>query len=105
RRDGGRLAEGADAAAGDQLQSALAQGAGGEPYCEAAEVVLGLGRNRDDEQDRLLAVHAEHQSALWPGGIDRDAARGRAAERVRATPAPCPRVPRSGAGGGAAGPV
>ena len=34
---------------------------------EAAALVLGLGRDRRDEQGRLLAVHAEHQPAVRPG--------------------------------------
>ncbi len=39
-----------------------------------AESLLGLGRDRRDEQGRLLAVHAEHQPALRPERSARHAA-------------------------------
>jgi hypothetical protein len=46
RRGGQRFAEGPDAAAGHQLQCAVAEGDRSEQGREAAEIVLGLGRNR-----------------------------------------------------------
>ena len=33
---------------------------------QAAQVLLGLGRDRRDEQGRLLALHAQHQPSLRP---------------------------------------
>ena len=54
---------------------------------QAAALVLGLGRDRRDEQGRLLAVHAEHQPAVWLVRVARHAARRRARRRVRAPPA------------------
>ena len=51
---------------------------------EAAEVLLGLGRDDRGEQDRLLPLHAGDQHALRARRSDRHAARGRARERVRA---------------------
>ena len=59
--------------------------------CEAAEIVLGLGRDDRQQQDRLLPLHARDQHALRARRSDRHAARGRARERVRA-----PRPPRRG---------
>ena len=51
---------------GLSLQRDRRQGARGEQDGEAAARLLGLGRDRRDEQDRLLALHAEHQPALRP---------------------------------------
>ena len=84
RRDDRRLAEGPDAAAGHRLQRALAARARGGEDGAAAALVLGVGRDRRDEQGRLLAVHAEHQSAVWLVRVARHAARRRARQRVRA---------------------
>ena len=55
---------------------------------EAAALVLGLGRDRRDEQGRLLAVHAQHQPAVRPVRGAGHAARAGAATRCsRATSA------------------
>ena len=45
---------------------------------EAAEVVLGLGRDDRQQQDRLLPLHARDQHALRARRSGRHAARGRA---------------------------
>ena len=51
---------------------------------DAAEVVLGLGRHARHEQDRLLPLHAGDQHAARASRRrHRDAARGRARQRVR----------------------
>ena len=59
------------------------QGAGGVEELEADEVVLGVGRHADHEQDRLLPLYAGDPDAAGPRGRDRHAARGRARQRVR----------------------
>ena len=48
---------------------------GGQQDGDAAERLLGLGRDRRDEQGRLLALHAEHQPAVRPARSARHAAR------------------------------
>ncbi len=84
RRDRRRLAEGAHAAAGLELQRDLREGARREQDGEAAEELLGLGRHAQGEQDGLFPVHAGDESALRPARGARDA-RGRGArERIRA---------------------
>ena len=60
------------------------QGARRQQDRQAAEVVLGVGRDDHHEQDRLLPLHAGDADAARPGGVDRDAARGRPRQRVRA---------------------
>src|SRR6266581_3373387 len=53
-----RRAEGADAAARHVVQRDRRQGAGGIQDLDPAEIVLGLGRHAQYEQDRLLSLHA-----------------------------------------------
>ena len=60
------------------------QGAGREQDVQAAEVVLGLGRDAQHEQGRLLPLHAGDADAARPRRRHRDAARGRPRQRVRA---------------------
>ena len=91
RRHGRRLAEGPDAAAGAVVQRARREGARRREEFEAAEVVLGLGRDDRQQQDRLLPLHARDQHALRARRSDRHAARGGPGERVRAA-----RPPRRG---------
>ncbi len=82
-----RLAKGPDAAAGHQLQRALAARARSLEEREVAALVLGLGRDRRDEPWRLLALHAQHQPALRLERGPGHAARRRPGERVRQAPA------------------
>ena len=97
RRHRRRRAEGADDAARHVVQRGERQGAGGGEELAAAEVVLGLGRHAQHEQDRLLPLHAGDADAARPRRRHRDAARGRPRQRVRA-----PRPPgRGDAAGGA----
>src|SRR5467141_5088345 len=58
RCHGGRLAEGADAAAGAVVQLHLAQGAGGLQISTPAAQLLGLGRHDRQRQDRLFSLYA-----------------------------------------------
>ena len=51
-----------------------------------AALVLGLGADHRGEPGRLLAVHVGDQPPVRAARGDRDAARGRAGERVRAPP-------------------
>ena len=78
-----RRAEGPDAAARHVVQRHQRQGARREQDLEAAEVVLGLGRDADHEQSRLLPLHAGDADAAGPQRRHRHAARGRARQRVR----------------------
>ena len=89
RRHRRRLAEGPDAAARPVVQRGQRQGARGGEDLQAAEVVLGVGRDARHEQERLLPLHAGDQHALRPRRGDRHAARGRARQRVRAPRPPC----------------
>ena len=50
---------------------------------QLTEVVLGLGRHAQHEQDRLLSLHAGDADAARPCRRHRHAARGRARQRVR----------------------
>ena len=84
RRHRRRRAEGPDAAARHVVQRDQRQGAGRQQDLQAAEVVLGLGRDADHEQDRLLPLHAGDADAARPRVSHRDAARGRPRQRVRA---------------------
>ena len=67
---------------------------------EAAALVLGLGRDRRDEQGRLLAVHAQHQPAVRPERSARHAARARPGRRCSRATSAGPRAcaPRCGPG-------
>ena len=87
RRRHGRLAEGPDDAARHLLQRLVAQGDRGEQGGDAAQGLLGLGRDRRDEQGRLLAVDAEHQPALCAVGGARHDPRPGAGRGVRPPPA------------------
>ena len=105
RRVGQRLAEGPDAAARDQLQRALAEGAGGQQDGDLAEGLLGLGRDRRDEQGRLLALDAEHQPAVRALRSARHDPRAGPRHRLRAAPALGRRRAQRGARLGPADPV
>ncbi len=94
RRHRGRLAEGADAAAGPVVQRDQRQGARGVAHGAPAARLLGLGRDRRGQRQGLLANHARHQSPLRAAGGARPAAGGGATQRVRA--------PRPARGGDAA---
>ena len=83
RRFGRRRAEGPDAAARHVVQRGERQGAGRQQDRQDAEVVLRLGRHDEHEQGRLLPLHAGDADAAGPRGRHRDAARGRARQRVR----------------------
>jgi alanine-glyoxylate transaminase/serine-glyoxylate transaminase/serine-pyruvate transaminase len=74
RRHHRRFAEGPHAAAGAGLQRRLAEGDRGLEDGEAAQVLLRLGRDPGDEPGRLLAIDAEHEPALRPARVARDAA-------------------------------
>src|SRR5450759_3536866 len=87
-RDRGRLAEGLDAAAGSVFQRGEREGAQSGAVVEAAEVLLGLGRNDRRQQDRLFSLYARDQSALWAARGHRHAAGRRLAPSVRARRAP-----------------
>ena len=67
------------------------QGAGGERERAAAALVLGLAGDARGQCQGLLPLHAGDQPDLRPARGDRDAARGRPRQRVRA-----PRAPRRG---------
>ena len=58
RRHRRRRAEGPDDAARHVVQRRQRQGARGRQDVQVAEVVLGLGRHAEHEQDRLLPLHA-----------------------------------------------
>ena len=60
-------------------------------HVRVAALLLGLGADPGGERERLLALHVGHQPALRAARGARDAARGRAADRVRP-----PRAPRRG---------
>ena len=105
RRRHGRLAEGPDDAARHLLQRLVAQGDRGEQGGDAAQGLLGLGRDRRDEQGRLLAVDAEHESALRLVGGARHAPRPGAGGGVRPPPALGRGGARRGPGLGPADPV
>ena len=64
RCDAHGLAEGAHAAAGPELQRHQRKGACGLALRPVAEVVLGVGADDRRQSDRLLPVHARHQSAV-----------------------------------------
>ena len=65
--------------------------------------LLGLGADHRGQPGGLLALHLGHEPALRARRGDRDAARGGAARRLRASPAPrrghAPRGARLGPGG------
>ena len=61
-----RRAEGPDAAARHVVQRGQRQGARGQQDLQDAEVVLRLGRDADDEQGRLLPLHAGDADAAGP---------------------------------------
>ena len=77
-----RRAEGPDAAARHVVQRGERQGARRHQDLQAHQVVLGLGRDAGDEQDRLLPLHAGDADAARPRRRHRDAARGRPRQRV-----------------------
>jgi Aminotransferase class-V len=64
RRHRGRLAEGADAAAGALLQRGVGQGAGREPGQPAAALVLGLAGHGQAQSGRLFSVHPGDEPAV-----------------------------------------
>ena len=78
-----RRAEGPDDAARHVVQRDQRQGAGGQQDRQDAEVVLRLGRDAEHEQGRLLPLHAGDPDDARPRDRHRDAARGRARQRVR----------------------
>src|SRR5215467_5687077 len=84
RRHDWRCAERPHAAARHVIQRDQRQGARRGEDVAIAEIVLGLGRDADHEQDRLLSLHTGDADAAGPRGVDRDAARGRPRQRVRA---------------------
>ena len=84
RRDGGRLAEGPDAAARAVVQRHQRQGARGIEAREAAALLLGLAGDARGQRQRLFSVHAGDQSALRPGRGAGDAVRRGARQRLRA---------------------
>ena len=88
RRHRRRLAEGPDAAAGPRLQCGEPQGAEGERERWPAALVLGLAGDARGQCQGLLPLHAGEQPDLRPARGDRDAARGRPRQRVRAPCAP-----------------
>ena len=57
------------------------------------QVVLGLGRHAQHEQDRLLPLHAGDADAAWARRGHRHAARGGARQRLRPSPSASPRRP------------
>ena len=83
RRHRLRLAKRSDAAAGHQLQRDLAESHRPPASRRSCRAASGPGRDRRDEQDRLLAVHAEHQPALRTVRSARHDPRRRARQRVR----------------------
>ncbi len=86
-REHRRLAKGLDAAARHRLQRAVAAAPLRPTARRSCRGLLGLGRDHRDEQGRLLADDAQHQPALRPDRVARDAARGRPGRRLRAPPA------------------
>ena len=88
RRHRVRLAEGPDAAAGPVVHRGQREGARGSQDGASCRALTGLGRTCCQQCDRLLPLHAGHQSALRPRRGDRHAERGRPRQRVRASRAP-----------------
>src|SRR5205823_10534515 len=86
-RDGGRLPEGAHAAAGALLQRAVAEGSRRGEDGEAPSLLLGLGADAASERERLLPLYARDQPALRLARVFEDAARrGGIGERLPAAP-------------------
>src|SRR5579862_915606 len=77
RRDGRRLAEGADAAAGIGLQRGLRQGAGGREIGDADALILGLAGDGGDRPHRVFPLYAGHQPAVRAARGAENAARRR----------------------------
>ena len=66
RRISRRRAERSDATARHVVQCGQRQGAGSEQDVQAHQIVLGLGRNADDEQAGLLPLHAGDADVARP---------------------------------------
>ena len=102
RRHRRRLAEGAHAPAGAELQRGERQGARGlAPTAQLPPLVLGLGADPRGQRERLLALHPRHQPAVRPRRRARHALRRGPGERLRPPPAARRGHPRGGARAGA----
>src|SRR5438046_9830347 len=83
-----RLAKRPDAASRPVVQLRERKGAQGIAYGCAPALLLELGRDAFQQQERLLPLHAGDQPALRPARIARDARGGRPAKRLRTPCAP-----------------
>src|SRR5439155_546606 len=105
RRHRRRLAERLDVAARLVVQLRERKGAQGVAIGETPALLLGLGRDAFQQQDRLFPLHAGDQPALRPARIARDARGGRPAKRLRPPCAPRGEHAARGARLGPGGPV